>query len=126
MPSILIVEDDTVLSGALKTKFSVEAFTVSTAGDGEEGLSSALKDHPDIILLDVMMPKMDGMTMLSHLREDAWGKNVPVIILSNNDPNNSTQLNVLDKTMPSYYLIKSNTAIDDIVVKVNELLNKGV
>lgn len=124
MPNILIVEDDTVLSQALQTKFTDESFTVLAAGDGEEGLSVALKEHPDIILLDVNMPKMDGMTMLAHLREDEWGKTVPVIILSNNSPDNSTQLNVLDATMPSYYLIKSNIDISEIVVKVRELLNK--
>jgi DNA-binding response OmpR family regulator len=119
---VLIVEDDASLSKALQTKFTVEKYTVLVARDGQEGLSIALKDHPSIILLDIMMPVMDGMTMIKHLREDDWGKSVPVIMLTNVSPESNSELNTLITTQPSYYLIKSNTHIDEVASKVRELL----
>ena len=64
---ILIVEDDNALAGILYDKFSQEAFGILEAKNGEEGLELALAKHPDLILLDIMMPKMDGMTMLKKI-----------------------------------------------------------
>lgn len=122
--TILIVEDDVQLSTALQIKFIDEQFNILAAGDGAEGLSVALNDHPDIILLDLIIPKMDGMTMLKKLREDEWGKKVPVIILSNTSPENSTQLNDFIVNHPSFYLNKSQTSISEIAQKVKEYLNK--
>lgn len=58
-----------------------EEFHALGAKDGEEGLELALKEKPDLILLDVIMPKMDGMTMMKKLRKDNWGKKVPIILL---------------------------------------------
>jgi len=87
MPSllkkILIVEDEAPILQALSDKLSRENFEVYEARDGEEGLDSAFKNQPDLILVDVMMPKMNGMTMLKKLREDERGVNIPVIILTN-------------------------------------------
>ena len=73
---ILIVEDEGLLLEILETKFKKECFEVITARDGQAGLELALSQHPDLILLDIIMPKMDGMTMLKHLRADSVGKNI--------------------------------------------------
>ena len=81
---ILIVEDEASLRKALVEKFQREGFETFLAFDGVEGLDQAERIQPDLILLDIIMPKMDGMTMLKKLRESGdWGKQVPVIILTN-------------------------------------------
>ena len=80
---ILIVDDEPVLADLLHAKLSQKGFNIIEAHDGEEGLNLALKEHPDFILLDVVMPKIDGLTMLKKLREDEWGNTVPVLVLSN-------------------------------------------
>ena len=80
---ILIVEDEKVIREALKTRLLEEKFQILEAKDGERGLAVALQEKPDLILLDIIMPVMDGMTMLKYLRKDAWGKKAKVIILTN-------------------------------------------
>lgn len=87
--SILIVEDDTSLLEILFKELNREGFEVLTARDGEEGLRIAIEERPDLILLDILMPKKDGLTMLRELREDAWGKGAAVILLSNLDSSES-------------------------------------
>ena len=120
IPVILVVEDDDVFIKALRIEFEREKYEVIVGKDGEEGLSLALKKHPDIILLDIIMPKMDGIEMLQKLREDSWGKTVPVVILTNS----STDTMQSVPLQPSDYLIKSNTDISEVVQTVKELLNK--
>lgn len=71
--TILIVEDDVPELNALRDKFTHEGFSILEAKNGEEGLATALREHPDLILLDIIMPVMDGMTMLVNLRKDPWG-----------------------------------------------------
>lgn len=120
-PSLLIVDDEKQLTEALVFKFEAEGFTVWTASDGEEGLRSALTNEPDMILLDIIMPKMDGITMLEKLRENMWGKTARVIILTNlSDWSNTAQAighNVHD------VLIKSDWKIADVIKKVKEKLS---
>ena len=84
---ILIIEDDSSLRNVLQDKIKHEGFSVFTANDGQEGLETAIKEKPDCILLDVIMPKMSGIQMLKKLREHAWGKTVPVLLLSNDVTN---------------------------------------
>ena len=120
--TILAIEDEKPTLSALVDKFSREGFSVLQAKNGEEGLAIALKDHPDLILLDIIMPKMDGMTMFKKLRGDAWGKTVPVIILTNltsADENRNRDVTGLE---PAYYFEKSNWKIEDVVAKVKECL----
>ncbi len=118
--SILIVEDEIDLREALKTVFGYEDFTVYTAPDGEEGLKVAFEKKPDIILLDVFMPKMDGCTVLRNLRADEWGKNVKVIVL--------TALDDLEKVAEIIsaggddYIVKSNITLSAIAQKVKDKL----
>src|SRR6185312_13646530 len=80
---ILVVEDEASIALALGDKLAQEKFTVSKAVDGEEGLAVALREHPDLILLDLRMSKMTGLEMLDELRKDAWGKTANVMIMTN-------------------------------------------
>ena len=79
---VLIVEDEAPLRNAVSDILSFEGFDVFQAKNGQEGLETALKEHPDMILLDLMMPIMDGCTMYKRLKEDAATKDIPVIIIT--------------------------------------------
>lgn len=104
-----------------KKLLSNHGYDVHTAMDGEDGLKKALADHPDLILLDIRMPKMDGMTMLKLLRQDAWGKDAKVIILTNLDPIDTVLQGVV-RDRPAYYLVKAGTKSEDLLGKVEEVL----
>ena len=117
---ILIIEDEISLRNALSEKLTSEGFDVLQAKNGEEGLESALIKKPDLILLDVIMPKMDGITMLGKLRENSWGKHVPVIILTNLS-SGSDILKSVEKKVFSY-LIKSDWKLEDIIKKIEKAL----
>jgi len=81
--TILIIEDNLSLLRVLSDKLESEGYKILAAGDGKTGLETALAEHPDLITLDMMMPEMDGLTVLKELRKDPWGKDVKVIVLSN-------------------------------------------
>lgn len=117
---ILIVEDDIYLLEVLKNKFVVEKFTVFQAPNGKVGLEEAFRNHPDLILLDILMPVMDGMTMLGELRKDSWGKDVPVILLTNL----SDERKVADAMQHGVYdyLVKADWNLSDVVKKVRSKL----
>lgn len=83
MPRIAIIEDDQTISQMYRFKFEAEGFKVETAENGKLGLQLAEDLKPDIILLDLMMPEMNGDEMLTKLRATAWGKSIKVIILTN-------------------------------------------
>lgn len=122
---IEIVEDENSQRKVLTETFVRSGFNVLQARDGKEGLEIALKEKPDIILLDILMPDMDGMTMLGKLRHyNSWGKNVPVILLTNISPDNEKINKQVVEDEPAYYLMKANYTIDDIVDKVKERLNR--
>ena len=122
MPKIiLVVEDVSFLQKAMKEVLTDAGFEVHTAGNGEEGLKKALKKHPDLILLDIIMPKMDGMAMLRELRMDPWGKSVPVIILTN--LNSKEKLLEAAKNNVDEYYVKSDWEIDEIVDLVHKKLD---
>jgi DNA-binding response OmpR family regulator len=116
--AILIVEDEKPLSHALKLKLSHEGYEVVIAGDGEEGIAQTSLKQFDLILIDIIMPKMDGFTMLSKLKES--GNTTTVIVLSNlgqeEDIVKAKELGVKD------YMVKSNTPISKIVEVVNAIL----
>jgi DNA-binding response OmpR family regulator len=83
MSKIAIVEDDAAISMMYRIKFEAEGYTVETAENGKLGLALIEDMKPDIILLDLMMPEMDGEEMLTKLRATSWGKDIKVIILTN-------------------------------------------
>ena len=122
---IEVVEDDTSLANVLQDKFKLEGFDAVMAKDGEEGLAVALSKHPDLILLDIMMPKMDGITMMKKLRNgDEWGKNVPIILLTNLSADDEKINWAIAENAPAYYLMKSNWTINDLVEKIRERLSR--
>lgn len=112
---ILVVEDSLTLRTAISDALSLAGMRVITAGNGKDGLQMAKSEHPDLILLDLMMPEMDGITMYKFLREDAWGAHVPVIMLTAmKDDKITTWLNNegLD------FLMKDRTVLEDIAGRV--------
>jgi DNA-binding response OmpR family regulator len=119
---ILIIEDEKSLREAIHDKLKKEDFIILEAKNGEEGLAVSLKEHPDLILLDLVMPKMDGMSMLKKLREDVWGKTVPVIILTNlpsNDEERNKDITILE---PTFYFIKTDKSMEEIINAVEDRL----
>lgn len=117
---ILIVEDEPGIIDPLKKKLEIEGFTVITAENGRDGLETARNEHPDLILLDITMPVMDGIEMLRHLRNDGWGKSAKVMILTNLDFN--VKASDAFKYGVYEYLVKSNWNLADIVGKIKSEL----
>ena len=83
MAKIAIIEDDQAISQMYRLKFEAEGYTVETAENGKLGLALAETMKPDIILLDIMMPEMNGDEMLAQMRKTDWGKSIKVVVLTN-------------------------------------------
>ena len=115
---VLVVEDEQPLLDALVEKCKQAGFSVLEARNGKEGLEIALKEHPDLILLDLVMPVMDGITMLHHLRRDPWGKNVSVLVLSNLQ--NVEKKQDLEDSGVRDFMIKTEWKLNDVIEKVKE------
>jgi DNA-binding response OmpR family regulator len=115
-PKILVVEDDQFLRKIYITKLTQENFDVLTAIDGEEALAAPKKETPDIILLDLILPKIDGFEVLRELKNNPETRNIPVIILSNlgqqSDIERGRKLGAID------YLVKSQFSINEVVNKI--------
>ena len=117
---ILLVEDDKILSQALSDGLKEAVFSIAQAFDGEEGLTKAFAAKPDLILLDIMMPKMDGLTVAKKLKSDPSTRNIPTIILTMLET--GEPLAEAIQTGVYEYLVKSDFEIEDIVAKVKERL----
>ena len=120
MTKILLIEDDIEILNLYKTAFSIEKFDVVTAGDGEEGLRKVKEEKPSLILLDIMMPVLDGFQVLLRLKADAATSYIPVIVLT-------SLADVRDAQSCLYmgaikYLIKSESTPKQIVDIVKETL----
>lgn len=119
-PKILIVEDDTFLAGIYANKFEKEGFDVQLAIDGEAGLKSAQSGALDIILLDILLPKLDGFEVLEKLKADEATRDIPVILLTNlgqkEDVDKGLKLGAAD------YLIKAHFMPAETVEKVKKVL----
>lgn len=118
---LLIVEDDVVLSKNLASFFTDSGFTVLQAEDGVKGLEVAVTEKPDVILLDILMPNMSGLTVLKKLREEHPGLKMPVILLTNLDANDDV-LKALTNNQPTYYMIKKDWKLEEILVVVKNSL----
>jgi CheY-like chemotaxis protein len=125
---ILVVEDEKALSAALKDKLEEIGFEVLMAENGKEGLNASFNKKPSLILLDIIMPVMDGISMLRNIRHlGEWGKKVPIIILSNLadinvDGNKNKGLKEFMEENIVTYLIKSESSLEDIVKKIEDTL----
>ena len=122
---VLVVEDEAPLRNALIDVLKFKGFVVFGATNGEEGLAIALKERPDVILLDVVMPLMDGITMLKKLREDReYGASAVVIMLTNLSLFDEKVFKDVNSTQcePALYLVKANWPIEDVAKKVKLVL----
>lgn len=121
---VLLVEDDSFLANIYKTKFEMEGFRVTVAADGEAGLAEAKKKKADIILLDILLPKMDGFTVLQELKSDESLREIPVILLTNlgqkDDVEKGLELGAAD------YLIKAHFKPSETVDKVKKVLKNAL
>ncbi len=117
---ILIVEDEAPLRKALVEEFEDAGYIVLEGVDGLEGFDVALKNKPDLILLDQLMPKLNGVGMLKQLRQDEWGATVPVIMATN--MSTADTINDAIDAGANDYFIKSEVSIEDIVTLVAERL----
>jgi len=119
---ILIIEDDSFISDMYRMKMESEGFDVKVAEDGQKGLEQINLEKPDLVLLDVVMPKMDGFTVLQTIKEDPEIQDVPVVLLTNLGQKDSVEkglkLGALD------YVIKAHFTPAEVVEKVREILNK--
>ncbi len=116
--NILIVEDEPIMLKTLVDNLSSAGFgNIFTARNGEDGLRMAIEKKPDLVLLDIVMPLMDGMTMLDKLKQNPDAKNSKVILLTNLNANDAIMEGVI-KNNPSYYMIKTDHSIDDVIAKV--------
>ncbi len=121
MKKILIVEDELAYLKLLNSQLTGKGYRVIEATDGEKGLAKARSEKPDLILLDIRMPVMDGLAMLDRLRKEEWGKKVKVIILTNLEPDDKIIGKVV-KDRPLYYFVKSDIQLETLLKKVKELL----
>ncbi len=117
---IVIVEDEAFLLSSLAKRFTGEGFTVFPVKSGKDARETALREHPDAMLLDIILPDVDGLEILRKLRKDAWGKTMLVIVLSNvksaDRVSEAMELGVTD------FLVKADWKLEDIVRKVKERL----
>lgn len=120
MKKILIVEDELPLLKIMADQLSKQNFQVLTALNGEDGLKSALTNHPDLILLDIRMPVMNGIEMLEKLRQDKWGNSAAVIVLTNAGDTENISASMNNKVINFY--VKSDWKLEDIVKSVKEKL----
>jgi DNA-binding response OmpR family regulator len=123
MPKILIVEDEQFLSDMYKLKFEHEGYQAVVARDGSEGLELAKKEKPDLILLDLVLPGMDGFKVLAELKKDAATKNIKVFIFSNLGQEN--EIKTGKKTGADGYFIKANMTPSQLMEKINVVFSQG-
>jgi len=121
--ALLLIEDDLILVNMYQRLLLNHGYNVHTAINGVDGLKKALQDHPDLILLDIRMPKMDGLTMLRYLRKDEWGKSAKVIILTNLEASDQILKEIVVE-QPTYYLVKSNTSPEKVLERIKEVVGE--
>ena len=119
---LLLVEDDVTMVKMYQKKFLAEGYEVVTAYDGEEGLKKVKEVKPDLVILDVMMPKLDGLAVFKLMKAEPATKDIPVILLTNFDQKDAIYESFTLEAVE--YLIKSDVTPAQVVQKVEELLKK--
>ena len=119
---ILLVEDDSFLLGMYAAKFELENFKVIMAKDGEKAIRLAIKEAPDIILLDIILPKINGFEVLRQLKTNSETARIPVILLSNLSQKDEIEQGL--KMGAKDYLIKAHFMPSEVVDKIKKALNK--
>jgi len=120
MTKIAIIEDDSVISQMYRMKFEADGFDVQLANNGKRGVALVEEMQPDIILLDLQMPEMDGAEALEIIRKNDWGKRIPVIILTNlGEEESPKQIRSLGIHS---YIVKADLTPREVVGRVKEAL----
>jgi len=117
---VLLVEDDRFLRRACEKSLQQQGFTVSTAPDGEEALRAIDADPPDIILLDLLMPKVSGFEVLKDIRSHEKTRSIPVIILTNSSK--ETDIREIESLGVTRYLVKANLSLEELGSQVRQAL----
>ncbi|MDP3794950.1 MAG: response regulator [bacterium] len=120
---ILLVEDDAFLAELYAAKFSELGYEIATAQDGKEGLRAIEKRHPDVVLLDIVLPKMDGLSVLKEIKSNEALKAIPVILLTNLGQKEDVERGLA--LGADAYIIKAHFTPTELVAKVEEVLQKG-
>jgi DNA-binding response OmpR family regulator len=123
MPKIVCAEDDKLISTSLIEGFKAAGFEAIPAYDGEEALAKIRESKPDVVLLDIMMPKLDGLGVVWEMKANPETAEVPVVMLTNLS-DSATVSKILEAGIMDY-LLKSEQTIDQIVEKVKEVMNRG-
>jgi len=119
--TILFVEDETVLQKTLGDALELKGYNMLQALNGEDGWQLAKKSKPDLILLDLILPKKDGFEVLSELKQNEETKNIPVIVLTNLE--NAQDIERVLALGVTTFLVKTNYELDEIVEKIEKTLN---
>jgi len=122
MAKILVVEDDTALRDIYSSRFLAEGYEVATASDGEEALSVAVKEKPDLIILDIMMPKISGFDTLDILRATPETKNTKIILMS--ALSQKADIEKGKSLGADEYLVKSQVTLSEVVDKIKSVIGK--
>ena len=120
---ILLVEDDNFLVEMYTTKFELEGFQVVSAEDGVKGIEMAKSEKPDIILLDILMPRLDGFGVLDELKKDSQLKDIPVILLTNLGQKEDIKKGF--EKGAAGYLIKAHFMPSEVVDKIKKILEES-
>src|SRR5213592_1099639 len=121
MKKMLIIEDDQIVANIYLRKFQIEGFQVELALDGEAGLAATLKSRPDIVILDLMLPRLNGVEVLKELRAEPTTRDVPVVVLSN--AYMSSLVQEAWKAGANYCMIKANCTPRQLVDIVNKTMD---
>jgi len=113
---VLLVEDDDAIRGLYETAFKNAGIEVLSAATGTDGITLALTHHPDLILMDIEMPGMNGHAAVEKIREDDWGRTAKVIYLTNHSAPENVVMAVSQKSED--YIVKANTDIKEVVNRV--------
>lgn len=122
MKKILFIEDESALQKTLKDILEAEGFNVVSALNGETGLKLAKSQSPDLILLDLILPKLHGLEVLKEIKKDKKTKDIPVIVLTNIE--SLEEINTAIKLGAKTYLVKTDFTLQEVVKKVNEILEE--
>lgn len=121
MNKILIVEDESAYLRLLTSQLTKKGYTVIGASDGKSGLEKAKREQPDLILLDIRMPVMDGLAMLNLLRKETADKKIKVIVLTNLEPDDKIIGDIIND-QPLYYFVKSDIHFKDLLAKIKQVM----
>ena len=118
---ILIIEDNESYLTILNQKLFIEKYDVLNAKDGPDGIQKVIDNQPDIVLIDLLLPKMDGIEVIEKIRQTDIGKTLPLVILTNINPDDEILQRIMENK-PAYYLVKPEVSLDEVVEKIKNIL----